>query len=95
MDNVAYTRLHSNLAAMKLNTLEAIVDSYLESALSEGKSFTEILDYLVDQELKARTASAIEQRTRLSAIPVKKSLDDFDFGFQPSIDRNEIGRAHV
>ena len=34
--------------------------------------------YLIDQELKARTASAIEQRTRLSAIPVKKSLDDFD-----------------
>lgn len=90
MDNISYTRLHSNLAALKLNTLETIVDSYLESALSEGKSFMEILDYLIDQELKARTASAIEQRTRLSAIPVKKSLDDFDFAFQPSLDKNVI-----
>jgi len=90
MDNVVYARLHSNLAALKLNTVESVVDSYLESAMSEGKSFTEIMDYLMDQELKARTASAIEQRTRLSGIPVKKNLDDFDFSFQPSIDKNVV-----
>jgi len=90
MDSVVYSRLHSNLAIMKLNTVDSILDSYLESAISEEKSFTEILDYLMDQELKARTASAIEQRTRLSAIPVKKYLDDFDFSFQPSIDKNVV-----
>lgn len=90
MDSVVYTRLHSNLAALRLNTIESIVDSYLESALSEGKSFVEILDYLSDQEMRARTSSAAESRLRLSRIPIKKSLDDFDFSFQPSIDKNVV-----
>lgn len=90
MDNVVYPRLHSNLVALKLTTMESILDSYLESAMSGNKSFTEILDYLVEQELNARSASTIEYRTRLSKISVPKNLDDFDFSFQPSIDKNVI-----
>lgn len=90
MDSVVYNRLHGNLAALKLNTVESIVDSYLQAAVSEDKSFVEVLDYLVDEEVKARTASANENRLRLSAIPVRKLLDDFDFSFQPTIDKNVI-----
>jgi len=90
MDSLVYSRLHGNLAALKLNTVESILDSYLQAAVSEEKSFAEVLDYLIDEELKARTASAIQSRLNLSGIPVHKSLDDFDFSFQPSIDRNII-----
>jgi DNA replication protein DnaC len=90
MDSLVYSRLHGNLAALKLNTVESILDSYLQAAVSEEKSFAEVLDYLIEEELKARTASAIQSRLNLSGIPVHKSLDDFDFSFQPSIDRNII-----
>jgi len=95
MDSVVYSRLHSNLSALKLNTLDSILDSYMESTLSGEKSFTEMLDYLIEQEMKARTTSAIESRMRLSKVPVKKSLDDFDFSFQPSIDRNVVSELRT
>lgn len=90
MDNIVYERVHSNLSALRLDTIESIMDSYLESAISEGKSFMEVLDYLVGQELNVRKAVSIEHRMRLSGIPTKKSLEDFDFSFQPSIDQNVI-----
>jgi len=90
MDSLVHERVHSNLATLKLDTVESILDSYLESALSEGKSAIEILDYLMVQEINARKASIIEYRLMLSGISARKNLDDFDFTFQPSIDQNVI-----
>jgi len=90
MDSAVYERVHSNMVTLKLDTMESIVDSYLESALSEGKSFIEILDYLITQEINNKKASIIEYRLMLSGIPARKRLDDFDYSFQPSIDQNVI-----
>ncbi len=50
MSNLAYERLHHNLQTMKLNTIDSILDNFLEIAAKDGKSTIEILDYLVDQE---------------------------------------------
>jgi DNA replication protein DnaC len=86
MGGLAYERLHENLKILKLNTMDAILDNYLETASSEDRSIMDILDHLFDEELKARKASAVETRMKMSGFPVKKTLDDFDFSFQPSID---------
>jgi len=50
MSNFAYERLHSNLQHLKLDTIESIVDNYLEIAAKDGKTTLEVLDYLIDQE---------------------------------------------
>ena len=84
--HLAYQRLHANLTTLKLGVAESIVDGYLESSGAEGKSTIEVLDYLLDQEGKARNAASIETRLRLSGFPVKKTLEDFDMSAQPSID---------
>ncbi len=84
--HLAYQRLHANLTTLKLGVAESIVDGYLESSGAEGKSTIEVLDYLLDQEVKARNAASIETRLRLSGFPVKKTLEDFDMSAQPSID---------
>jgi len=41
----------------------------------------------MDQEKHAKDASSQETRMRLAGFPVKKRLEDFDFEFQPSIDK--------
>ena len=38
MTNLAYERLHENLAKLKLNTVGTILDNYLEIAAKEGKT---------------------------------------------------------
>lgn len=88
--HLAYERLHANLGALKLSVAESIVDSYLESTASEGKSVIEVLDYLLDQEVRARSTAAVEMRLKLSGFPVRKTMEEFDLGVQPSIDPRVI-----
>jgi len=90
MSNLAYERLHANLVKLKLHTVGTIIDNYLEIAAKEGKTTMEVLDYLIDQEKHAQDASSRETRMRLAGFPAKKRLQDFNFEFQPSIDKAVI-----
>jgi DNA replication protein DnaC len=90
MTNFEYERLHHNLKLLKLRTFEAILDNYLEIAAKDKKSTIEILDYLVGQELKSKEGRSLALRMRKAGFPTDKQLEDFDFGFQPSLDKNAI-----
>ena len=90
MSQFEYERLHHNLKLLDLITFESILDNYLEVATKESKSIIEILDYLVAQEVQSKEARSFDLRMRLAGFPVQKRLDDFDFNFQPSIDRASI-----
>jgi DNA replication protein DnaC len=90
MTNFEYERLHHNLKLLKLRTLESILDNYLEIAAKEEKSTIEILDYLVDQELRSKEGRSLALRMRKAGFPMEKKLEDFDFKFQPSLDKEMI-----
>jgi len=90
MSNLAYERLHTNLVKLKLTTVDTIMDNYLEIAAKEGKTTLEVLDYLMDQEKHAKDALSHETRMKLARFPVIKRFEDFDFEFQPSIDKAVI-----
>jgi DNA replication protein DnaC len=90
MNNFSYERLHSNLQYLKLNTIEELLDNYLEIAARDSKTTMEVLDYLFEQEKKHREATAFERRMKSAAFPVKKTLEEFDFEFQSSIDKKVI-----
>jgi len=90
MSNLAYEHLHHNLKLLKLTTLESILDNYLEVSIKEGKSIIEIIDYLVDQEIQSREARSKAVRMRVAGFPFNKRLVDFDFKYQPSLDKAAI-----
>ena len=90
MTNFEYERLHHNLKLLKLGTFESVLDNYLEIAAKEKKSTIEILDYLVDRELRSKESRSLALRTRKAGFPMEKRLDDFDFEFQPSLDKSVI-----
>jgi len=90
MTNFEYERLHHNLNLLKLGTIESILDNYLEIAAKENKSTIEILDYLVDQELRSKDGRSLALRMRKAGFPMEKRLVDFDFGFQPSLDKGIV-----
>jgi len=85
-----YERLRENLERLKMkNTLE-IIDNYLERAIADNINVVEILDHIFSEEAKAKHKRAIEKQIQMSGFPLKKGLDDFDFSFQPSIDKRQI-----
>jgi DNA replication protein DnaC len=90
MNNFSYERLHNNLQYLKLNSIEELLDNYLEIAARDNKTTMEVLDYLFEQEKKHREAAAIDRRMKSAGFPVKKTLEEFDFEFQKSIDKKVI-----
>jgi DNA replication protein DnaC len=90
MNGLVYEHLHHNLRLLKLSTFESILDNYLELAAKEGRSTIEILDYLIDQELKSKDARSQALHTRIAGFPVEKRLEDFKFDYQPSLDQAVI-----
>ena len=90
MNNFTYERLHNNLQYLKLDTIEAILDNHLEIAAKDCKTTMEVLDHLFEQERKNRDAAATNRRMKCAAFPVIKTLEEFNFDFQPSIERSVI-----
>ena len=90
MNNFTYERLHNNLHYLKLDTIEAILDNYLELAAKDCKTTMEVLDYLLEQERKNRDAAATNRRIKHAVFPVIKTLEEFNFEFQPSIEKGII-----
>lgn len=86
MSNLAYERLHTNLRQLKLITIDSIFDNYLEIAAKERKTTLEVIEYLMEQERQIKEASSQETGMRLARFPLRKTIEDFDFKFQSSID---------
>ena len=90
MSEFTMDRLRENLEALKMkNTLE-ILDNYLERAVAETLNIVDVLDHIFAEEAKSKRRRAYEKQIQMSGFPIKKTLDDFDFSFQPSIDKRQI-----
>lgn len=83
-----YERVHDYLQKLGLSTTDQSIDNYLENA--KDKSVMDVLDHLLEEEVKDQRSRSIETRLRYSSIPFRKGIEQFDFSFQPSIDRNVI-----
>lgn len=90
MTELVYERLKENLDSLKLrNTLE-ILDNYLERAIKDDLNIVTVPDHIFAEEARSKRNRAYEKQVQLSGFPIKKTLAEFDFTFQPSIDKRQI-----
>jgi len=90
MSEFTYERLRENLTRLKMkNTLE-ILDNYLERVLKENTNIVDVLDHIFAEEAKSKIQRAVDNQIQMSGFPMRKSIGDFDFSFQPSIDKRQI-----
>lgn len=90
MSEVTYERIKENLLALNMkNTLE-ILDNYLERAIADKLNIVDVLDHIFSTEARAKKGRAVESQIQMSAFPFRKTMEMFDFSFQPSIDKSQI-----
>lgn len=53
-------------------------------------TYLSFLHHLLEEEYEARKRRSQQTRLKLSKLPYRKTLEEFDFEFQPSIDREQI-----
>jgi DNA replication protein DnaC len=90
MDALTTARVHEHLGRLKLDRIAAVVDHLAEQAAREQLAYTTFLERLLEEEVATRLARTVEMRTKLARFPFLKTLDQFDFGFQPSIDERLV-----
>jgi DNA replication protein DnaC len=80
----------SNLEELGLLNAAVFIDALLERAQHENDTYIEFLNGLLEAELSERQRRNIEVRSKLARLPYRKTLKEFDFTFQPSIDEKLI-----
>lgn len=79
--------------ALKAPSLAAAIPRLVERAQAESWSHEEFLAACLQREVAAREAHGGEGRIRAARFPTRKSLEEFDFDHQRSVDRKVI--AHL
>lgn len=90
MSELVYERIKTNLEQLRMtNTLETI-DNYLEQALKDETGVLDVLDHILSTEARSKKLKSTNTRIQMAGFPFRKSLEDFDFEFQPSINKGQI-----
>ena len=82
----AYERIHESLITLGLDTIEHTLDNYLEN--TRERSVVEILDHLLSEEVRSKRSKRYETKLKYAGFPFRKTMEEFDFSFQKSIDRS-------
>ena len=85
-----YNKLLNNLEILKLDKIKECYPNYVDTAVKKNKTLTESLLELTNKEIKYRDERASEIQITVSAFPFKKEIEDFDFDYQPSINKQQI-----
>lgn len=85
-----YIQLLNNLDQLKLTKIREILPNYMDTAVKNEKSSVEIIKELTDQEIAFREERARQINLTISHFPFHKTIDDFDFTYQPSINKSQI-----
>jgi DNA replication protein DnaC len=90
MTDLAYERVQTHLMQLKLQSMAAYVDTVAEEAAQHEWTYLAFLDRLLDLEASARYERDVAMKTKLAHFPFFKTLDEFDFSFQPSISERQV-----
>lgn len=87
-------RLLDHLKFLGLSTVAENLSQELDRGLNEQLAASQVLERLMGLEVEATIARRHRSRMKDAQVPLGKTLANFDFDFQPSIDRslvNELG----
>ena len=83
-------RTRERLARLGLAHAAEQLDAALSDAVKDGASPHALLDALLEAEISAREARRVKTALRLSSLPTGQTLAQFDFAFQPAVERSKI-----
>src|SRR5689334_6172700 len=79
-------RLQQHCHRLRLYQVEQELTARLEQAAKRELSYADFLDELLALEVGSKTAKHHQMRITMARFPFHKTLESFDFKFQPSID---------
>jgi DNA replication protein DnaC len=87
---VELERARNLLESLGLAQSAFALDAHLDWAAREDTTYLSFLNRILEDESDARRKRSEETRLKVSHLPHKKTLAEFDFSFQPSLDERQI-----
>ena len=88
--NSTYTQLVKNLEYLKMKQMVNHLDEIIDFTTKNNLSFVDALVKLTSYEIDFKETNMIKAMVKVGAFPHNKEIKDFDFDFQPNINRDEI-----
>lgn len=82
--------VRERLAEPGLEHAATILEDALRRATRDKSDYLTFVQTLLDYERAKRRQRNLEVRTKLAHLPYRKTLEEFDFSFQPSIDERMV-----
>ena len=84
MSAVIHARVIEQLTRLRLRYVADRLDAVLSEAARTEPTYLDFLDGVLRQEVEAKQRTRTTMGLKIAHFPTVKTLDDFDFKFQPS-----------
>lgn len=88
--NNSFQQLVQNLEYLKLKQMTQHVNEVVDFSINNQLSFVDTLVKLTNYEIDVREKNMIHSMVKVGAFPHRKEIGEFDFDFQPSINKQQI-----
>ena len=88
--NLADERIERLSEKLHLPDVPALLGVLAQEAVAKEWSFADFAEVLLQAQADAADARAADTIQRLAGFPVRKTLDEFDYSFQPSVNRKQV-----
>ena len=83
-------RLLTHLTRLRLVRVREVLDTLLEDAAKRELSYADFLDGVLCAEVQSKQDKRIRMGRSVARFPFQRTLEEFDFTFQPSIDARVV-----
>ena len=90
MSAVTHGRVVEQLTRLRLRYVAERLDAVLADAARHEPTYLDFLDTVLRQEVDAKQRTRVTMGLKIAHFPAVKTLDDFDFKFQPSVDQRLV-----
>lgn len=86
-------KLKLQLQEFKLSSMVNSVEDRVSYTNTHSLSYTKFLEMLCEDEEKNRISNSDKKKYSKAKLPAHKTIEEFDFNFQQSIDKKQINDA--
>jgi DNA replication protein DnaC len=83
-------RMQEQLQHLRLFKSRERLEALLQDAGAKEWSYADFLDAVLSEEVASKTQKHIAMRTSLARFPFVKTLEAFDFSYQPALDKKQL-----
>ena len=90
MSELVSARIREHATRLGLTHLAETIPQLATRAETDQMGYLDFVDLLLEEELGVREGRRFRSRLQLSGLPHHKTLEEFDFAFQPDLDPRKV-----